>query len=413
VSSVEIDSGRLMTRPRILALASRVPYPLAGGDRLRVYHVLRGLQRAGDVELLSLSEGPPDASAVTHLREQFARVTVLPFHPLRFRLKAVRAVVTPGEPIQVGYYRFASVQAWVDEALQRSDLAFAFHVRMTDYLASTTRPRMVDLVDAISMNYRRALQHQLSLPWRMIYRTEIPRLERYEVETTRRFDRSYVVADADREYLVQRGASGERLQVLGNGTVGVRDDQETPVVQDLDLVFVGHMGTQANQAAVIFFVREVLPILHRRGLRPTLSIVGIQPGENVRALAREGEVTVTGEVPDPLEFVRRAKVVLAPMIFGAGVQNKILEGMAMARPVVTTTLGAEGLEVESGVHLLVADGPEAIADAVARSLADPELRRRLGMSAARRVRERYSWNPVYDQIAADVDRCLNCAPRVA
>ena len=394
-----------MKRPRILALSSRVPYPLAGGDRLRVYHMLRGLQQAGDVELLCLSEGTPDASAAQHLQDQFSNVTIMPFSPVRFRVNAALSVVTPGEPIQVGYYRFAAVTDWVEKALRRCDLAFAFHVRMADYLTSAPVPKMVDLVDAISMNYRRALHHPLPLIWRTIYRVEIPRLEAYEVRTTRVFNRSYVVADVDRDHLVACGADAERLHVLGNGTVTVSSEGHPSWPEDIDLVFVGHMGTQANQAAVTYFVSEVLPILRAHGSRPKLSIVGLQPGSAVRALANDPDITVTGEVDDPLAYVRRSKVVLAPMVFGAGVQNKILEGMALGKPVVTTTIGAEGLAATSGIHLLIADGAPAIADAVERLLNDTDLRGRLGTAAAQRVRERYSWASIYDRVAADVDRC--------
>ncbi len=368
--------------------------------------MLRGLQQAGDVELLCVSEGPPDASAAQHLQDLFSKVTIMPFSPVRFRVNAARALVTPGEPIQVGYYRFAGVSEWVENALRQCDLAFAFHVRMADYVTSAPVPKMVDMVDAISLNYRRALHHPLPLSWRTIYRVEIPRLEAYEVRTTRLFDRSYVVADADRDHLVACGADAVRLHVLGNGTVAVSSEAFPASPEDIDLLFVGHMGTQSNQAAVTYFVSEVLPILRAHGLRPKLSIVGLQPGSAVRALANDPEITVTGEVDDPLTYVRRSKVVLAPMVFGAGVQNKILEGMAMGKPVVTTTIGAEGLVATSGVHLVIADGAAAIADAVERLLNDPDLRSRLGAAASHRVRERYSWASIYDRIAEDVDWCL-------
>lgn len=390
-----------MKRPRILALASRIPYPLAGGDRLRVYHVLRGLRQAGTVELFSLSEGDPDPTAVDHLRAEIGDVKVMSFPRWRHRSNALTAVGRPGRPLQAGYYRFAQARAWIDDAVRRADLAFAFHVRMTDYLWTVRVPTMVDLVDAISMNYRRALEHPIPFTWRAIYRLEIPRLEAYEVEVTRRFCRSYVVSDADRGYLVERGADPERLAVLGNGTITPTLDAARGSSEDLDLVFVGHMGTQANQAAVIYFVKEVLPILHRRGLRPHLTVVGLQPGEAIRALAGP-EITVTGEVPDPQVYVRRSKVVLAPMVFGAGVQNKILEGMSMGKAVVTTTVGAEGLRVASGEHLLIADGAEAFAEAVAKCLADQGLRHALGTRAISCIRQWYSWEPVYDRIAEDV-----------
>jgi glycosyltransferase involved in cell wall biosynthesis len=378
-----------------------MPYPVAGGDRLRVYHVLRGLCQAGSVELLCLSEGEPDPSAVEQLRSEIGDVTIMSFPRWRHRANALMAVGTPGRPLQAGYYRFAQARRWIDASLRRADLAFAFHVRMTDYLWSASIPTMVDLVDAISMNYRRALKHPIPLAWRAIYRLEIPRLEAYEVDVTRRFGRSYVVSEADRSYLVDRGADPERLSVLGNGTIAPVPQPSVGSSEDLDLVFVGHMGTQANQAAVIYFVKEVLPILHRRGIRPHLTVVGLKPGEAIRALAGP-EITVTGEVADPLVFVRRSKVVLAPMVFGAGVQNKILEGMSMGKPVVTTSIGAEGLRVESGEHLLIADGPEPFADAVAKCLADEGLRRSLGVRAVACVRQWYSWEPIYGRIAEDV-----------
>lgn len=396
-----------MTRPRILALSSRVPFPLAGGDRLRVYHVVRALQEAGDVELLCLSEGPADRNAIAHLRSLLTSVTTLSFPPWRYRSNAFSALVGGHDPLQVGYYRFADVRAWVDDALTRCDLAFAFHVRMTEYLRSARVPRIVDLVDAISLNYRRARGHGLPAMWRAIYHVEIPRLEAYEARVTRLFDRSYVVAEADRAHLVGLGADAGRLVVLENGTDSPPDPAIASRSEDIDLVFIGNMETQSNRAAVTFFVSEVLPIFRSHGESPSFYVVGVNPGPETRKLADGRQVFVTGAVEDPSAYVRRAKVVVAPMVFGAGVQNKILEGMALGKPVVTTSIGAAGLDAQHGVHLLVEDTPAGLAGAIRRCLADEALRRTLGRAAAARMRERYSWDRMSAQVRLDVAALLH------
>jgi polysaccharide biosynthesis protein PslH len=398
-----------MNRPTLLVLASRLPFPTIGGDRVRVYFLLRALAEKFDIHLVALHEGPLPDGAVDHLQSWIPRVQVFAFARWRYYFNAVRYFLVARLPLQCGYYLFPQVQEYLREPLKTCAGLICFHVRTTEYARSTAVPKIVDLVDAISMNYERALQRPLRLLWRLVYRIELPLLRRYEVETTRSFDRAWLISPVDRAYLVARGADDSRLRVIPNGVHAV----ECPVAavnEDIDILFHGHLGTQSNDAAAHFLLDSIFPLVHDACPAVRCFLVGTSPSPSLALKAKALGVTVTGEVPSVWPYIARTKVVVAPMTFGAGVQNKILEAMAASKPVVMTSLGAEGIDGVHDVHYIVADRPEDFAKEVSRLLADSIARKRLGESGKSLVRRLYPWDRINNIVCDDVEEVLREHP---
>ncbi|MCK9408502.1 MAG: glycosyltransferase [Bacteriovoracaceae bacterium] len=396
-------------RKKILLLSSRVPYPPIGGDRLRVYRIIRSLSKYYDVDLVTINEGVPDEESLAELRKIVGTVRCFSFSPITFKLNALWHAVLHRGPLQIGYYWFSSVKHYIDSVYLQYDLAFCFHIRMTEYVKDLPMKRMVDLVDSISMNYERALEKNVGLIWGSIYRYEQRKVLQYEKEITALFDKAMIIAHTDKNYLVHHGARSEALVVIPNGTdFGLELNDHQPVPEDIDFLFLGNMETQSNQAAALFFARDVLPLVKIALKRSvTYYIVGKNPSEKINALHDSESIVVTGFVPDPKEYLRRAKIIVAPMLFGAGMQNKILEAMALGKTVITSSIGSAGINGVDGIHYIVADKPEFMAKESVRLLCDPNERQTIGGSARQFINSNYRWERIDELVKNEIDRVLH------
>jgi glycosyltransferase involved in cell wall biosynthesis len=252
--------------------------------------------------------------------------------------------------------------------------------------------RIVDLTDVISQEVTRSLPYR-RLIWRLIYRFEGPRIERYERWVAATFDETWLISQADRQVLAAQ-CPGANIRVVPNGVDAAQFfPTGEPCLPDR-LIFVGHLGIFHNIDAVTHLVRDILPRVREQCPGCTLEMVGTAPGADVQRLAAEPGVTLAGFVPDLNRHLNQAAVFVAPLRFAAGVQNKVLEAMATARPVVTTTLVNAGLGAQAGQDLLVADGADAMADQIVALLRDGDLRARIGQAAQAFVRRTYRWDDV-------------------
>jgi polysaccharide biosynthesis protein PslH len=256
------------------------------------------------------------------------------------------------------------------------------------------RPSLLELVDAETLASSRVRTGSR----RAAIRARVARA--IERRAVRSFPVVTVVAEPDGVAL-RRLAPGARIEVVPNGVDAARfhPQPEIAPIQG-SVVFVGAMSFPPNVAAVRWFVDEVLPGL--RSVRPdvTVTIVGRDPEPAVLALAADPAIIVTGAVDDVRPFLARAAVVIAPMVSGSGIKNKILEAMAMRRPVVATSLAAEGIAATPGLDLLVADGPTAFGAAVESLLAGPDRAESIALAGRALVEARYTWEACAARYAA-------------
>ncbi|MCK6527855.1 glycosyltransferase family 4 protein [Myxococcota bacterium] len=373
-------------------LASRLPFPTVGGDKLRVRSMLAHLARRHDVTLLSFVEREEERAALAGA-DFLARVRTVTLGPLASRLRAAWGLASSPDPLQVHYYRAGAMARIVEEELATGTYraALAHMVRMAGYVLGDPRvPVAVDLQDALSLNYRRARGRDTLGPWRGIYAVEAPRIARYEDEVVRRADASMVVSPVDREWL-RRRVPGARIEVVGNGVDPDRFAYREGGRDRDRIVLVGHMRTAANQDMAIHFARDVLPRVQRLRPRARFHVVGAHPTPAVRRLHDGATVFVTPGVPDVLPLLHASAVSVCPMRLGAGVQNKLLESMAAGTPVVSTSIGLEGIPARPGEEAVVADDAEAFAREVVALMDDEARATRLAREARRLVEEKLAW----------------------
>jgi sugar transferase (PEP-CTERM/EpsH1 system associated) len=368
-----------------------------------MFYTARELAREHDVELLVVDEVPVDHSAVEKLETIFEAVHVFSYANYRFHLNALAGAVSR-KPLQTHYYQFSTVTGWLDANYRRFDLLYCNHVRTTEYARGYDRPKVVDLVDAISRNYKTANENATGL-WRFIYPVEWRRLRRYERRIVREFDHAFIITDADGRF-VTGGESWESLSVLPNGVKPELLEREPTEYRadptDPRIVFLGKMDYFPNVDAAIHFTKNIFPDIRADYPDATFLVVGASPERRVRVLDERPGVSVTGFVDDPRTYVDSADIVVAPMRHGAGLQNKVLEAMALGRPVVASPLASEGIAIQDGRHLVVAEDDEEFATAVGSLVADVDRRRSIGCAARRLIERTYTWERVGKQLRDEV-----------
>lgn len=377
---------------RILFVTSRFPHPPRRGDQARAFNQIRLLSPRHAITLLSFREGasPESIRAVAALCDE-VQVVELPLWRKAWNL--LRGLLG-SRPVQVALYESPAMHRLVADRSRRQDVMHVQLVRMAPYLVAGT-PAVLDLVDALSLNMERRARRDWG-PLRLAARFEARRLARYEREACRRARRSTVVSPADREAL----GPIPGLVVNPHGVdLASFPFAEGPREPD-SVVFTGNLGYFANADAACFLAREVWPRVRTARPGACLQLVGDRPAARVRRLAALPGVRVSGPVESVHPHLARARVAVAPIRTGSGMQSKVLEAMASGTPVVATPLASAALEARDGEHLLLAEDPEGFAACVLRLLGDEALCRRLAESARRLVEARYT----YERSVADLER---------
>lgn len=396
--------------PRLLFLAHRIPYPPDKGEKIRAWHMLDHLAAAWTVELGCLVDDPRDLDHVPTLRGRCAHVEA---HQLRGRWQAASRALArarPGRPLSLGWFHDPALAAWVRRGLaeRRWDAALVYSSAMAPYVMGpgAHRPgfrRVLDMVDVDSAKWQ-AYAAGAAPPMRLIWAREARTLAAFERRAALDFDRTLFVSEAEARHFVGLAPDcAARVDWVENGVDLARFDpgQDWPNPYPpgaVPIVFTGTMGYRPNVEAVAWFAEAVLPVLRARTPPPSFWIVGANPAPAVQALARLPGVHVTGGVPDVRPFLAHAAAAVAPLRIARGIQNKVLEAMAMARPVVATPEAFAGVRATPGRALLVAEGAEAFAAAVAAVLdgAHPGL----GAAARAAVQAGHDWRATLARLDA-------------
>ncbi|MDP2867666.1 TIGR03087 family PEP-CTERM/XrtA system glycosyltransferase [Methyloversatilis sp.] len=399
----------------LLFLAHRLPYPPNKGDKIRSYHLLKHLARRYEIHAGTFVDDAADLPHVSTLAATCAQLHTERIHPRSRKFASLRALAT-GESLSVAYYRSAAMQRWVDDTIARHDIrkVVVFCSTMAQYLDRHPHVRrIVDLVDVDSEKWSEyAARHRWLMSW--LYRREARTLLQYEMRVVDASDMSLLVTPAEVALFESLSpALKGRVTPLPNG---VDVDFFHPCqaganpypASEQAIVFTGAMDYWPNIDAASWFATDVMP--HIRAARPAARfyIVGMNPSAEVRDLERLGYVTVTGRVDDVRPWVAHAACAVAPLRVARGIQNKVLEAMAMARPVVVSMTCAGSLDAEAGRDFAVASDARSFADAVL-SLFDPVHAGAIGAHARVRIEQVYRW----DSALAALDTCLDAPARDA
>jgi polysaccharide biosynthesis protein PslH len=395
---------------RTLFVTRFMPYPLNSGGSQRVYHLLRAVASVSEVTLVCPTEGGQDCPELAALRSFCTSVHAFPLEsfawrrdarlpaPLRWARGKLR-YLNLTQPALLQWFRSDEGDSLVSGLYSQGyDLVWAETLTLLSLLPRGLKTRVI--VDLLDLEYRK-LGYQLRhgplgwmTPFNCLEYLKLRVLERRLLRLPYEF---LVCSPQDRRALGTPGDVGNpgdagRVWVVPNGVDLPADGEEVQSdPTDPTFVFVGVMGYAPNVDAVRFFVRRILPMLRREEPASKLIVVGKDPLPAVWQLHDGRTVVVTGAVPHPAPYLRRAAVIVVPIRFGGGTRTKILEAMAHGKPVVSTTVGAEGLEAEPGRHLLIADQPRDFAEACLLLLRNQRRREDLASEAYKLVRTKYQW----------------------
>jgi len=395
----------------ILFLAHRIPFPPNRGDKMRSWNVLRHLGARARVHLATFADDAADAAQIGPLREAMGgtlgEAIVAPV--TRNRMAWAGRALIRREPITVAAYHSPAVHGFVRRILAERPIAsiYAFSVQMAQFIPLAGAPRFVmDFVDFDSAKYA---DYAAGGQWprRWLNKREAATLQVLERATAERADVGLFVSGAEAEMFERSaGPEGADIRALQNGIDLDHYDEKADFAPLAEppagplLVFTGQMNYRPNVEGMVEFAQNVLPLVRAARPEVRLAIVGRHPAPAIAALAGRDGTIVTGEVTDVRPWLVAATLVVAPLAIARGVQNKVLEAMAMGRPVVASPGAWLGIDAEPGRDLIVADGARAQADAILSLLGDPARAAAIGKAARRRMEEGYSWDAQLAPLAA-------------
>ena len=381
-------------KKKLLMIDIRPPWPLVTGIKIRVHNTAKHLSKDYDVDLVTFYETEEE---LKQLQKTFNRVYGIKYSKIHSIINGLLGVFS-SKPMQVKYFYSGKMQKLVNNIYQNYDAVFCQTIRTAEYVKGKDIPKVIDLHDAVSMNYQRGYEVAKD-HWKLIYWLETPRVLKYEKSVIRDFDRAFIVSEVDKNYLLKRGAE-DKISII---PVAIRDDIEPDknVTHDQNtIVFYGKMDYRPNHEAAMYFIKKVLPKLDKKF---KFTVVGIKPRKELLDL-QNSRVKVTGFVDDPYVYVKKARFIVAPIISGSGVQNKVIEPMYLKKCVITTPLGAEGIDAKHGQDYLVAKNPSEFAKIINET--NNKTISQIGENAHNFVKHRFTWKSIYKKFKKDIDTSI-------
>ncbi|MGI4951987.1 MAG: TIGR03087 family PEP-CTERM/XrtA system glycosyltransferase [Janthinobacterium lividum] len=381
----------------LLFVSHCTPYPPDKGEKIRAFNVIKHLSQHYRIHLGCLTDQAADAGHLESLRQWCKTVAGFPINRPRQKVKAL-ALFRPGRPLMLDYYRQAGLQRWVMDRLEAPgiDLAYVYTVAMMPYVEHARRlPLVLDATDIDSEKWS-TYAETAGFPMRLLWSREGKTLLEFERRSAARADATLFVSPHEAGRFKELAPEqAERIFAVENGVDLSRFSPDTPYDTPFasagpNVVFTGHMDYWPNADAVAWFAEQVVPGLRAASPGLTFSIVGANPGPATRKLADTPGIVVTGRVADVRPYLAHADVCVAPLRIARGIQNKVLEAMAMGRPMVASPQAFAGIRATSGRDLLVADGTAATQQAILDVL--HQVHPGLGASGRRAVEQAYAWS---------------------
>ena len=382
----------------LLFLAHRIPFPPNKGDKIRSFHWLKHLARKHRVYLGAFVDDPNDWGYQDKINEYCEEACLLPLSPKGAKFKSLQGFVK-GQPLTLPYYSDGRMRRWVKQLLENKniDSIFVFSSAMAQFVDVTLPIRkVIDFVDVDSDKWQ---QYAESKPFwsAWVFRREGRLLLNYDREIAKGFDLSLFVSQAEAALFTQlTPEAAHKIDYVENGVDleyfrGGREFRSPYLPGEEAFVFTGAMDYWANENAVRWFANEVFPEILRQHVEARFYIVGARPTESVKALAKKEGVRVTGAVEDIRPYLAHARMAVAPLRIARGIQNKVLEALAMAKPVLATSMAADGLEIKSALDMAIVDQPAEMAQVAIHALQDRSFLPRVSERNRKFVEGRYSW----------------------
>ena len=387
---------------RIFFVCQRVPFPPDRGDKIATFNEIRHLSKQYEVHVFCLGDGAADLDNIPALHAHAKSVTAAAVSGLGGRLRALKALLA-GRPLSVAAFDVAELHQAIIQKYDelRPDLVIVYSCNVAQYAEHFAGvPRIMQFHDLDSLKWAQYAERS-RFPLKWIYRIEAKRLLAYERRIARRFSHALVCTAAERRDF-ERLFPGIAVSLVGNGVDLDYFRSLGEVKRPGSIVFTGVMDYFPNIDAVLWFCDEILPAVQAQIPEATLTICGNRPTAAVRRLANRRGVIVTGWVPDTRPYLDAAEIFVAPLRMARGIQNKLLEALAMGLPCVASTAAWNGTVVPKGAGILVADDSKEFAAQIVRLLRDDALRAEMAGKARAIVESKYRW----DRQMAALDRVV-------
>jgi sugar transferase (PEP-CTERM/EpsH1 system associated) len=388
---------------KILFIAHRIPYPPNKGDKIRSFNEIKYLSKRHSISLMCLVDEVGDLTYREDLKKYCEKVEVVFLNKRYARLKSLISLPL-GKPLSLWYFFSKTLKQKIHQELKMNsyDLIFVFSSAMAQYVMSIRHiPKVMDFVDVDSEKWLQYARYT-PFPLSAIYKLEGKRLRNYEKLIARQFQQSLFVSESEANLFRSffglaetSSTSSDSIPAISAISNGIDYHYFKPMPENREaasLVFTGAMDYLANVDGVLYFRNEILPRIKKEIPQVRFYIVGMNPVQKIRRLEKEDKnIVVTGFVEDTRQYLSKATVFVAPLRIARGIQNKVLEAMAMGIPVVATSMAFDGIKAVPGEALFVEDDPQEFAHKVIQLIKDPLLREKMSLQARETIEKQYDW----------------------
>jgi len=403
---------------KILMISCRLPSPeYKGGYNRRVLNFAKILSKKYYLDLVTTIDSFEEKEMINELKNANIFKNIFYFYnPKVNEYKNSFLALFSRFPLQTKYYFSKKMRNWILKNYQKYNLLYFNLIRTGLYSKNLLKvPKIIDLIDSISSHYKTAKEQTRNIFWKKIYQIEINRLEAYErkIIEGKFFDKYFISSNNDKrtiEKLLKREV--KELIVIPNGVnEGLFKKHNGKIRKEEAIAFFGKMDYQPNIDAVCWFGKEVFPFLKEKYPNLKFYIIGINPSFRVKRLKKIKGIKITGYIKDIHNFLRKMKLIVVPLRFGAGLQNKVLEAMALGLPVVSSEIGARGIDgLINGKHIEVIkeNNPLMWQKKILEMLSKNNLEKNLKMEKEAQVfiKENYSWEKIERKLLTEVEKII-------
>lgn len=386
---------------KVLFLTPRLPYPPIGGDRLKNYWMLNILSKYFNVHLVSITDKYVPKDFYDWINNLGISYKIFKKNKINFYINALK-FITNSLPIQVNYFFYKDIKSYVDSIYNEFDLLISTLIRTSEYIIDKNKPKILDMADSIALNYIRSKKMVQSFKWKLIYTIEFRRLINYEIRCVERFDKILLFNKEEVDYFqnpnkvvwIPHGVNEQLLKY-----------QNVNAEYKNSIVFFGKMDYQPNIDAVLWFTENVMPYIDKR---ITFTIVGAYPTKEIKNLQKKYKnIKVTGYVEDPYQIIQSSLCVVAPMQTGAGIQNKVLESMALGTINIVSSLAAKPIGAIHERDFLIIDNPREIANRINDIFMYPERYHYLKINSREFIKNNFTWDIYEKKLLQIIEEVLN------
>ena len=372
---------------KIFVILPRIPFPLEKGDKLRAFHQIRCLSKNNEIILCAINDTKIHKDARKTLQKYCTSIHFFSVSKFSIIINVLKAFLS-GKPFQVGYFYNSKAKKKIDDLIKKHkpDHIYCQLIRVAEYVKDQDIPKTIDYQDVFSKGLERRI-HSAPFYLKPVFRIEYNRVLNYERTVFDSFDNKTIISIPDRDLISH--PEKDKIEIIING---VDTDYFFPIKmkKEYDLVFTGNMAYPPNAKAAVYIVKKILPIVHKTMPDVNLLLAGASPDKSVLSLDSE-KVTVAGWVDDMRESYAKAKIFIAPMQIGTGLQNKLLEAMAMRIPSITSKLANNALGAKPGKEILLGSSPDEYASHIIDLLRNPIKAEKLAENGYKYIINNYNW----------------------